>query len=256
MGFPSRDGGERGYSLSRAAVNREGEVSSPASQVLITTEDAQPLDGLLRVGGLVPVHRPLIRTIPLDTPPPCERPGVVILSSARAAALAPALDQWAAGATLACVGAGTAEAARRRGLRPEIVGEAGAAELIAGLAGLPRPWVFVGARSPAPAMGRAIAVGEVLAWPVYDQQEQLLSDLPEVALVLLASPSAARAWARSGGTAVPVVVIGETTASAARACGLRILGKAERPGWAELAQAAAEALQEKENGPASGDTSP
>jgi len=226
-------------------------VSKPEARVLITAEEASPLDELLRSRGMVPVHRPLSRTIVLHDPPPCALPGAVILSSARAARLAPALQSWVGAAPVACVGEATAQAARLRGLRPWHVGEAGASAILSALEGAPVPWVFVGARAPAPAMRQAIERGEVLPWAVYDQEEQVLDELPEVELVLLASPSAARTWARSGGGHLPVVVIGQTTASEAEACGLRIVGQAARPGWSELAQAAAEVLQPRKNGPAS-----
>lgn len=226
-------------------------MPKPVARVLITAEEASPLDGMLRSYGMVPVHCPLSRTILLDSPPPCVDPGLVILSSARAAELAPSLPEWAGNAPLACVGVATAEAARRRGLRPGWIGQAGAAELLVTLVGQPQPWVFVGASRPASAMSEAIMSGRVLAWPVYDQQEQLPPYLPEVDLVLLASPSAARALARCGGGRLPAIVIGETTATEGRAWGLQIVGQAARPGWTALAQAAADYVEAKKNGLAS-----
>jgi uroporphyrinogen-III synthase len=48
-----------------------------------------------------------------------------------------------------------------------------------------------------------------------------------VDLVLLASPSAARALARTGARDVPAIVIGPQTAAAARELGLHTVGEAD-----------------------------
>lgn len=231
-------------------------MASGPARVLITTEEAEPLGSLLRCRGLQPIHLPLVQARALTGSPPCERPGTVLLSSARALDAAPDLPRWAAGAAVLCVGAATAEAARRVGLRPDRVGESGGAALLDELDGFPEPWVFVGAQSPAPPMRAAIASGRVLAWTVYALHEAASVAPPPADLVLLGSPSAVRAWSRTGDHTVPVAVLGETTEAAATVAGLRVVVRPARPSWAELVEAAAVWLARNENGLVSEDTSP
>ena len=63
--------------------------------------------------------------------------------------------------------------------------------------------------------------------PLYRTLELDPADVPQVDLVLLASPSAARAFARTRARAVPVVVIGPQTEATARQLGLEIAAEAE-----------------------------
>jgi uroporphyrinogen-III synthase len=51
-------------------------------------------------------------------------------------------------------------------------------------------------------------------------------EVPEGDLVLLASPSAARAWAKLG-SAAPIITIGPQTSAAARRAGLRVVAEAQ-----------------------------
>jgi uroporphyrinogen-III synthase len=92
------------------------------------------------------------------------------------------------------------------------------------LAELPRPAgrvLFAGAES-----ARRLLVEELHAdfVPLYRTRE-LAPELPEADLVVLASPSAARAYAAIGGRG-PAVSIGSETTSAARSLGLEVVGEA------------------------------
>ena len=92
------------------------------------------------------------------------------------------------------------------------------------LAELPRPpgrVLFAGAES-----ARRLLVDELDAdfVPLYRTRE-LAPALPEADLVVLASPSAARAYAAIGGPG-PAISIGPETSSAARSLGLDVVGEA------------------------------
>jgi uroporphyrinogen-III synthase len=92
------------------------------------------------------------------------------------------------------------------------------------LAELPRPAghvLFAGAES-----ARRLLVDELDAdfVPLYRTRE-LAPELPDADLVVLASPSAARAYAAIGGRG-PAVSIGPETTSAARSLGLDVVGEA------------------------------
>lgn len=206
-------------------------------RVLITSEEAEPLASLLRSRGLAPVHLPLRATIALAGPPPCERPGTVLFSSARGVRGLPD-PRWIGAARVLCVGPATARAAKARGIPVHQVGAQGGAQLLQLLEGEPEPWVFVGTAEPAPALRAAVAEGRVLHWSVYRQVDTASVQAPEADLVVLESPSAARAWARMG-RRVPVLCIGPTTAREAEAAGLEPRALAERPDRASLAEAVA-----------------
>ena len=92
------------------------------------------------------------------------------------------------------------------------------------LAELPRPAgrvLFAGAES-----ARRLLVDELDGdfVPLYRTRE-LAPELPDVDLVVLASPSAARAYAAIGGRG-PAVSIGPETTSAAKSLGLDVVGQA------------------------------
>jgi uroporphyrinogen-III synthase len=107
------------------------------------------------------------------------------------------------------------------------------------LADLPRPAgrvLFAGAES-----ARRLLVDELDAdfVPLYRTRE-LAPELPDADLVVLASPSAARAYAAIGGRG-PAVSIGPETTSAARSLGLDVVGDASTQdvdGLLEAVQAA------------------
>jgi len=107
----------------------------------------------------------------------------------------------------------------------------GGADLVAGvstqeglLAELPRPAgrvLFAGAESARRLLVEALDADFV---PLYRTRE-LAPELPDADLVVLASPSAARAYAAIGGRG-PAVSIGPETTSAAKSLGLDIVGEA------------------------------
>lgn len=118
----------------------------------------------------------------------------------------------------AAIGRATAEALGGADLVPRVSTQEGL------LAELPRPAgrvLFAGAET-----ARRLLVEELDAdfLPLYRTRE-LRPKLPEAELAVLASPSAARAFAAAGGTA-PAVSIGPETTAAAEAAGIRIVGEA------------------------------
>ena len=118
----------------------------------------------------------------------------------------------------AAIGRATAEALGGADLVPRVSTQEGL------LAELPRPVgrvLFAGAET-----ARRLLVEELDAdfLPLYRIRE-LRPKLPEAELVVLASPSAARAFAATGGAA-PAVSIGPETTAAAEAAGIRIVGEA------------------------------
>lgn len=118
----------------------------------------------------------------------------------------------------AAIGRATAAALGGADLIPRVSTQEGL------LAELPRPAgrvLFAGAES-----ARRLLVEELGAdfLPLYRTRE-LRPELPEAELTVLASPSAARAFAAAGG-AVPAVSIGPETTAAAEAAGIRIVEEA------------------------------
>lgn len=118
----------------------------------------------------------------------------------------------------AAIGRATAAALGGADLIPRVSTQEGL------LAELPRPAgrvLFAGAES-----ARRLLVEELGAdfLPLYRTWE-LRPELPEAELTVLASPSAARAFAAAGG-AVPAVSIGPETTAAAEAAGIRIVEEA------------------------------
>jgi uroporphyrinogen-III synthase len=92
------------------------------------------------------------------------------------------------------------------------------------LAELPRPAgrvLFAGAESARRMLADELDADFV---PLYRTRE-LAPELPDADLVVLASPSAARAYAAIGGRG-PAVSIGPETTSAARSLGLEVVGEA------------------------------
>jgi uroporphyrinogen-III synthase len=126
---------------------------------------------------------------------------------------------------IAAIGPGTAAALRERGLGPDLVPRVSTQEGL--VEDLPKPAgrVLLAAAEGA----RRLLVEELGAdfLPLYRTVELVPDDVPEVDLVLLTSPSAARAFARTSARPVPVVAIGPQTATEARALGLEILAEAE-----------------------------
>ncbi|GEM_PF-822912 len=127
---------------------------------------------------------------------------------------------------LAAIGPGTAATLREHGLEPALVPRVSTQEGL--LAELPQPAgrVLVAAAEGA----RRLLVDELGAdfLALYRTVELEPTDVPDADLVLLASPSAARALARSRARSLPVLAIGPQTAAAARRLGLELAGEAEQ----------------------------
>lgn len=136
---------------------------------------------------------------------------------------------------VAAVGEATAAALVEHGLTVDFVPSRSSQEGL--LEELPRPLgraLFVGA-----AGARRLLADELPAdfRAVYRTVE--LDPEPVAGeLVLLASPSAARAWARAGGT-LPAITIGPQTTAAAKAAGLDVVAEADTPDSAGLVDSAA-----------------
>ena len=125
---------------------------------------------------------------------------------------------------VAAVGQGTAEALREQGVEPDLVARVSTQEGLA--AELPRPAGRV--LFPAAEGARGVLVRELGAdfVPVYRTVELVPEHFPDAALVVLASASAARAFAALG-VGAPCVSIGPVTSAEARALGLRVVAEAD-----------------------------
>jgi uroporphyrinogen-III synthase len=125
---------------------------------------------------------------------------------------------------IAAVGPGTAEALREHGLEPAFVPRVSSQDGL--LAEFPRPAGRVLFAAAEGARRRPIEALDADFVPLY--RTRLLSpDPPPGDVVVLASGSAARAYAAVGGTA-PAVTIGPETSRVARAVGLSVLAEAVR----------------------------
>jgi uroporphyrinogen-III synthase len=192
-------------------------------RVLVTRArvQAQPLVERLRALGADVVECPLIEIEPLsDEPIDAAGYDWVIVTSANGASELARRGRNLP--RLAAVGPGTAEALRAHGLEAAFVpGEASQDGL---LRELPRPAgrvLFAAAeearRGPVEELG-----ADFLA--LY-RTRRLRPALPATDVVVLASPSAARAYAEAGGDAA-AVTIGPETTRAARAAALTVLREA------------------------------
>jgi len=126
---------------------------------------------------------------------------------------------------IAAIGPGTAAVLRRYALEPDLVPRVSTQEELVAEFPTPAGRVLLAAAEGA----RRLVVDELDAdfLPLYRTLELDPADVPQVDLVLLASPSAARAFARTRARAVPVVVIGPQTEATARQLGLEIAAEAE-----------------------------
>jgi uroporphyrinogen-III synthase len=120
---------------------------------------------------------------------------------------------------VAAIGHATAKAFGHADLVPDVSTQEGL------LAELPRPAgrvLFVGAEG-----ARRLLIDELQAdfVPLYRTRELIPREPIEGDVVVLASPSAARAFARNS-TRIPAISIGPETTAAARASGVEVLGEA------------------------------
>ena len=194
-------------------------------KVLVTRqrEQARPLVDALAARGFDVVVEPLIRIEPLSDEPidvggyEC----VIVTSPNGARELARRMT--AVPPLLAAIGPGTVAALEEVGVQAHLTADEHTQEgLVAALADRPRRSLFVGAEG-----ARSLLAEELGAdfLPAYRTVELRADDLPDADLVLLMSPSAARAYARAGGHG-PAVSIGPQTTSAARAAGVEVVAEA------------------------------
>ena len=191
-------------------------------KIVVTRAEAQadPLVASLEALGHEVVRCPLIRIEPLGNDPidPADYDWVVVTSPNGAHELARRLA--AAPRHLAAIGSGTAEALRQHGLQPELVPRVSTQEGL--LAELPVGRVLLAAAEGA----RRLLVEKRGAdfLPLYRTVE-LRPPAPDGDVALLASASAARAFAATGAR-LPVVVIGPQTEAEARGRGLEVVAVA------------------------------
>lgn len=185
---------------------------------------AEPLAGRLRALGCEVVLCPLIRIEPLGDGAidPAPYDWVVVTSPNGAAELARRLA--ATPRRIAAIGPGTADALRAHGLEPELVPAVSTQEGL--LAALPQPAgrVLVAAAEGA----RRLLADELGAdfLPLYRTVELRPDTPPDGDVVVLASASAARAFAATGAH-IPAVAIGPQTAATARERGIAVAAEAE-----------------------------
>jgi uroporphyrinogen-III synthase len=187
-------------------------------RIVVTRAESQadPLAGRLEALGHEVVRCPLIRIEPFGDEPvdPSGYDWVVVTSPNGAAELARRLT--APPARIAAIGHGTADALAAHGLRADLVPRVSTQEGL--LAELPPGRVLLAAAEGA----RRLVVEERDAdfVPLYRTVE-LQPPAPSGDLVLLASPSAVRAFAATGAR-IPAVAIGPQTAAEARALDLEV----------------------------------
>lgn len=166
---------------------------------------------------------PLVRVEPLAGPPirPEGYDWVVLTSRAGVDALFGRLEGHLP--RVAVVGPGTAEALRERGVEPTVVARRSTQEGLA--ADLPRPAgrvLFAGAEGARDVLLRELEADFV---PLYSTSEISPEAFPQADLVVLASASAARSFARLG-LDLPCVSIGPVSSEEARRQGLRVVAEA------------------------------
>ena len=193
-------------------------------KVIVTRprEQARPLVERLEAIGVDVVECPLIE-IERTSDDPIDATGydwVIVTSSNGADELARRGRNLP---RLAAVGPGTAEALRGHGLEPAFVPRVSSQDGL--LAEFPRPSGRVLFAAAEGARRRPIEELRADFVPLY-RTRLLRPDPPDGDVVVLASGSAARAYAAVGGTA-PAVTIGPETSRAAVAAGLSVAAEAE-----------------------------
>jgi uroporphyrinogen-III synthase len=206
-------------------------------RVIVTRPEAQaePLLNALHAQGFEPIACPVIATEPIDDGP-IDVTGYewVIVTSANGAA---ELGARHAGILprIAAVGELTAAALEAQGIAVEFVPTLASQEGL--LAELPRPVgraLFVGAER-----ARRLLADELPAdFRAVYRTVELTPVPPDGDLVLLASPSAAAAWAKLGST-LPAITIGPQTTAAALDAQLAVVAEADTQNVAGLVDSAA-----------------
>jgi uroporphyrinogen-III synthase len=204
-------------------------VTRPQSQ-------AEPLAVALRERGFEPVLCPVLETVPIDDGP-VDVGGydwVVVTSANGAEQLARRHVGYLP--RVAAVGAATAQVLADHGIAADFIPrDASQAGLVTEL---PRPHgrvLFVGAEGTGELLQSEL---DADARYVYRTRELEPQAPPAGDLVLLASGSAARAWAKLG-VDVPAISIGRSTTAAALAAGIEVVGEARTPDVHGLVDSAA-----------------
>jgi uroporphyrinogen-III synthase len=207
-------------------------------RVIVTRPRAQaePLAKALRERGFEPVLCSLIETVPIDDGP-VEVGGydwVVVTSANGAEQLARRHLGYLP--RVAAVGAATAQVLADYGIAADFVPrDASQTGLVAEL---PTPHgriLFVGAEGTGELLQSELGAD---ARYVYRTRELEPEPVPEGDLVLLASGSAARAWAKLG-VDIPAISIGRSTTAVALAAGIEVVGEAQTPDVQGLVDSAA-----------------
>jgi uroporphyrinogen-III synthase len=207
-------------------------------RVLVTRprEQAGPLVDALVERGFDVLVKPLIRVEPLSDEP-IDTTGYdwIIVTSPNGARQ---LARRATGGLpqVAAIGPGTTAALEEEGIHVDLSAEVHTQEgLVAAFAERPRRALHVGADG-----ARSVLVDELGAefLALYRTVELTVDELPEADLVVLMSPSAARAYARAGGSA-QAVSIGPQTTAAARAAGVAVVAEAPSQDLESLVDCAA-----------------
>ena len=196
------------------------------ARVIITrpSEQAEPLVRRLEELGFEVVRCPLIELEPVG-PATVDVTGydwVVVTSRRGAYELARRLTGRLG--KVAAIGPGTAAALREHGIEPALVPKTSTQEgLVAELSKPPGRVLFAGAEAARPFLAEQLAADTVV---LYRTRELQPPEPPQGDLVVLASPSAARAYAKFG-LEIPAVTIGPETTREALANGIRVAAEAE-----------------------------
>ncbi len=216
-----------------------------AVRVVVTraVEGAAPLLERLHAHGLEVAFCPLVRIEPIDGPPlRLDRYDWLVLTSARAVEL---LVRRLEGdpPAVAAIGPGTAASLRAHGIEPALVpvhatqegllDELRAAVETGGSRRGETRVVFAGAEGARDLLARELEADVIHLYRTLELSPQ---DFPDGDLVVLASASAARAYARLGGGR-QCVSIGPVTTAEARRQGLHVAREARSPDLDGLTEA-------------------
>ena len=195
-------------------------------KVALTGTRAEPLAELLRADLFEVLHRPLVRIEPFEGPPirVADYDWLVLTSRNAVECLFRRLDGPLP--RLAVIGPGTAQALRARGVEPTLVARHSTQEGL--VEELPRSVgrvLFAGAEGARDVLVRELGADFL---PLYRTVELRPDDFPDADLVVLASPSAARALAVIRRD-LPCIAVGPVTAEEARRLGLRLGAEAHSP---------------------------
>jgi uroporphyrinogen-III synthase len=201
----------------------------PASRrlrVIVTRprEQAGPLAERLEALGHEVVLCPLIELEPIG-PAQLDVAGYdwVVVTSPRGARELVA-RHWGKLPRVAAIGPGTAAALREHGIEPELVPRVSTQEgLVSELPEPPGRVLFAGAEDARPYLAEALRADTVV---LYRTRELRPAQPPIGDVVVLASPSAAKAFARLE-VAIPAVSIGPETTREARARRVEVIAESE-----------------------------